>query len=48
MVITMQSITIVEYQLFTNYWYKYGLNVSFLIIDNHKKIGNKCKYKPLF
>ena len=42
----MQSITNAEYQQFMKLWYKYGLSVSFLTIDKHKKMGNKCKYKP--
>ena len=46
MVTSMQSITKTVYQIFTKLWYKYGLSVSFLTIDNHKKTGNKCKYKP--
>ena len=44
----MQSITKTVYQMFIKMWYKYGLNVSFLTIDNHKKIVNKYKYKPFF
>lgn len=42
----MQSVTIADYQIVIKLWYKYGLSVSFLTIDNHKKIGNKYKYKP--
>lgn len=45
---SMQSITKTVYQMFIKMWYKYGLNVSFLTIDNHKKIVNKYKYKPFF
>ena len=42
----MQSITNDVYQIVIKLWYKYGLSMSFLTIDKHKKIGNKCKYKP--
>ena len=42
----MQSITKAVYQIVIKLRYKYGLSVFFLTIDKHKKIGNKCKYKP--
>ena len=44
--LTMQIITNTVYQMFIKTWYKYGLSVSFLTIENHKKIGNKYKYRP--
>lgn len=43
--VATQSITISVYQVFMNLWYKYGLSVPFLTIDNHKKTENKCKYR---
>lgn len=36
---SMQSITITDNQCIIKQWYKYGLSVSFLTINNHKKIG---------
>ena len=33
---SMQSITIIEYQLVIKTWYKYGLSVPYLTIIKHK------------
>lgn len=35
--LVMQSITNTVYQMFIKTWYKYGLSVFFLTIENHKK-----------
>ena len=36
--LTMQIITNTVYQMFIKTWYKYGLSVSFLTIENHKDL----------
>ena len=40
-----QSITTPKNEIVIKLWYKYGISVPFLTIDNHKKTANKCKYK---
>ncbi len=45
---SMQSITIIDYQIVVKLWYKYGISVPFLTISNHKKTTTNANIKILF